>query len=178
MRKVLVLGCAGSGKSTFSTRLGHLTGLSVIHLDSYYWKAGWIAATEEEWDQTIDELLNHDSYIMDGNYSRTLNKRLMDADVVFYFDFPRLLCIYRAIKRRIINHGRTREDMAAGCKEKIDLEFLRWIWNFRTRNRGKILEALDQVKEQTQVIIFRTTKEVKEYLAGMESTRGNACAGR
>lgn len=68
--------------------------------------------------------------------------------------------------------------MAAGCKEKIDLEFLRWIWNFRSRSRGKILETLDQVKEQKQVIIFRTTKEVKEYLAEMELERVNACAGR
>lgn len=102
MKKVLVLGCAGSGKSTFSSQLGQVTGLPVIHLDSLYWKPNWIAATEEEWDQTMDELVRLESYIMDGNYSRTLSKRLMDADVVFYFDFPRLLCIYRVIKRRII----------------------------------------------------------------------------
>jgi adenylate kinase family enzyme len=164
MKKVLVLGCAGSGKSTFSSRLGQVTGLPVIHLDSFYWKPGWIAATEEEWDQIIDELVRLDSYIMDGNYSRTLNKRLLDADAVFYFDFPRLLCIYRAIKRRIMNHGRTREDMAEGCKEKIDFEFLKWIWNFRKRNRGKILETLDQVKEQKLVYIFRRPREVEEYL--------------
>lgn len=168
MKKVLVLGCAGSGKSTFSSRLGHITGLSVIHLDSFYWKPGWIAASEEEWDRTVDELLSHDSYIMDGNYSRTLNKRLVDADVVIFFDFPRLLCIYRAIKRRIINHGRTREDMARGCKEKLDLEFLRWIWNFRTRSRGRILESLEQVQGQKQVIIFRTTGEVEKYLTEIE----------
>lgn len=164
MKKVLVLGCAGSGKSTFSSQLGQVTGLPVIHLDSLYWKPNWIAATEEEWDQTMDELVRLESYIMDGNYSRTLSKRLMDADVVFYFDFPRLLCIYRVIKRRIINHGRTREDMGAGCREKIDLEFLKWIWNFRKRSRGKILETLDQVKEQKQIYIFKTSKEAKEYI--------------
>lgn len=164
MKKVLVLGCAGSGKSTFSSQLGKVTGLPVIHLDSLYWKPGWIAATEEEWDQIIDDLVKLDTYIMDGNYSRTLAKRLDDADVVYFFDFPRFLCIYRVIKRRVINHGRTRADMAEGCEEKIDLEFLRWIWNFKKRSRGKILKMLSQVKEQKQVFIFRRPRDVKEYI--------------
>jgi len=164
MRKALVLGCSGSGKSTFASKLGEVTGLPVIHLDSFYWKPGWIAATEEEWDQIIDNLVKLDTYIMDGNYARTLPKRLVDADAVYYFDFPRSLCIYRVIKRRIVFHGRTRADMAEGCKEKIDLQFLKWIWNFRKRNRGKILEMLNQVREQKQVFIFRRPKEVKEYM--------------
>ncbi len=164
MKKVLVLGCAGSGKSTFSSRLGQVTGLPVIHLDSLYWKSGWIASSEDEWDQTIDELIKLDSFIMDGNYSRTLNKRLIDADTVYFFDFPRLLCIYRVIKRRIIYHGRTRKDMADGCKEKIDLEFLRWIWNFKKRNRSQILEILDQVKDHKKLYIFKRPREIKKYI--------------
>lgn len=172
MKKVLVLGCAGSGKSTFSSQLGQVAGLPVIHLDSIYWKPNWIASTEEEWDDTIDELLKLESYIMDGNYSRTLNKRLRDADVVFYFDMPRSLCIYRVIKRRILNHGRVREDMAEGCREKIDVEFLKWIWNFRKRNRGGILETLDQAKEQKQIYIIKKSKEAADYLAKMRLEMG------
>lgn len=174
MKKVLVLGCAGSGKSTFSSQLGQVTGLPVIHLDSLYWKPNWIASTEEEWDDTIDRLVKLESYIMDGNYSRTLNKRLRDADVVFYFDMPRSLCIYRVIKRRILNHGRVREDMAEGCREKIDLEFLKWIWNFRKRNRGRILESLDQAKEQKQIYIIKKSKEATDYLAKIRLVMGSA----
>lgn len=164
MKKVLVLGCSGSGKSTFSAQLGKAVGLPVIHLDSLYWRSGWVESSEEEWNQTIEELTHLDTYIMDGNYSRTLRKRLVDADTVYFFDYPRLLCIFRVIKRRIMYHGKTREDMAAGCKEKIDVEFLKWIWNFKKRSRGKILELLDQVKDEKKIYIFRKPKEVKEYI--------------
>ncbi|MEX1030704.1 MAG: AAA family ATPase [Paenibacillaceae bacterium] len=165
MRKVLVLGCAGSGKSTFSKNLGQIKGVPVIHLDSLYWKSGWVASSEQDWDITIDELLvNHDTYILDGNYSRTLDKRLKDTDTVFYFDFPRYLCIYRVIKRRILNHGKTRADMAEGCIEKIDLEFIRWIWNYKKRSRRKILKTLDEVGRFKMVYIFKKPRDVKEYM--------------
>ena len=121
-------------------------------MDSLYWKPGWIAVTETEWDRIIDDLVKLDTYIMDGNYSRTLTKRLANADVVYFFDFPRLLCIYRVNKRRIINHGRTRADMTEGCEEKIDFEFLKWIWNFKKRNRGKILEIPRPVLTEHKVV--------------------------
>lgn len=101
-----------------------------------------------EWNQIIEELVRKDKYIMDGNYSRTLSTRMKNADTIFFFDLPRYLCIYGAIKRRILNHGKTRSDMAEGCKEKIDLEFIKWIWNFKKRSRDKILRELKEVKEQ------------------------------
>lgn len=165
MKKVLVLGCSGSGKSTFSKQLGRVTGVPVIHLDSLYWKAEWIASSDEEWDEVIAELLEQrDAYIMDGNYSRTLDKRHEDADTIYFFDFPRYLCIYRVIKRRILNHGKTREDMAAGCKEKIDFEFLRWIWNFKKRSRGKILKTLEEAKKYKMVYVFNNPRDVKKYV--------------
>jgi adenylate kinase family enzyme len=125
MRKVLVLGCAGSGKSTFAMRLGEAAGIPVIHLDSLYWKPGWVASAESEWDAVIGALVLRDTYIMDGNYSRTLPQRLKEADTIFFFDFPRFLCLYRVFKRRLRNHGRSRPDMAEDCKEKIDFAFIR-----------------------------------------------------
>jgi adenylate kinase family enzyme len=164
MNKVLILGCAGSGKSTFSKHLGKVQQLPVIHLDSLYWKSGWVASTEMEWNQIIEELILKDQYIMDGNYSRTLSIRMKDADTIFFFDFSRFLCMYQVIKRRIINHGKTRSDMAEGCKEKIDLEFIKWIWNFKKRSKDKILGELEEVKEQKKVIIFKNRRDVKNYI--------------
>ena len=164
MKKVLVLGCAGSGKSTFSELLGQSKGLPVVHLDSLYWKPGWIASTEEEWDQVIEKLIHKEEYILDGNYSRTLEVRLRESDTVFYFDYPRYLCLYRVIKRRILNHGRTRPDMAENCKEKIDYEFISWVWNFNKTNRPKIIKKLEEVKEIKQVYIFRKPRELKNYI--------------
>jgi adenylate kinase family enzyme len=108
--------------------------------------------------------MERDHFIMDGNYSRTLDVRLQHVDTVYYFDFPRYLCIYRVLKRRIQNHGKTREDMAKGCKEKIDLEFIKWIWNFNKRNRITILNKLEEAKEHKQIYIFRTPRDVKHYI--------------
>ncbi|WP_410511499.1 DUF4375 domain-containing protein [Paenibacillus sp. BR2-3] len=116
MKKVLVLGCAGSGKSTFSELLGKNQGLPVVHLDSLYWKPGWQASSAEEWDLVIEKLIHKDKYVLDGNYSRTLKVRLKESDTIFYLDFPRYLCLYRIFKRRILNHGRVRSDMAEGTK--------------------------------------------------------------
>lgn len=169
MQKVLVLGCAGSGKSTFSKRLGVVTNLPVIHLDALYWKSGWVASAEEEWDRTIEELLRRDAFIMDGNFSRTLEQRLAGADTVFFFDLPRWLCIYRVIKRRVMYHGKTRADMAEGCKEKIDFKFLKWIWNFKKRSREKIVKTLEQAQSDKEIHIFKSTKEAEAFIANWGS---------
>lgn len=164
MKKVLILGCSGSGKSTFSKQLGRITGLPVVHLDSLYWKPGWVASSESEWDQVIKEQIQNDEYIMDGTFSRTLELRLKEADTVFYFDYSRYFCLYRVLKRRIRNHGRTRPDMADGCEEKIDLEFIQYIWSFNKTNRPNILKSLEEVKESKNVVIFKSPKDVKIYL--------------
>ncbi|MFC3768213.1 DNA topology modulation protein [Paenibacillus sp. GCM10012303] len=167
MKRVIVIGCAGSGKSTFSRQVGERTGLPVVHLDAYYWKPGWIATEAESFDRELQRMMQTDSWIMDGNYSRTLDTRLDRADTVFLFDFPRYLCLYRVIKRRVQYHGRSRADMGEGCQEKLDLAFLRWVWNFRKRNRPKLLAKLDEVRASHQVVSFRTPKEVRKYLAAL-----------
>ena len=91
-QRVLVLGCCGSGKSTFARRLGALTGRPVVHLDKLFWKPGWIQAAKEEFYTLLIEALSRDAWIIDGNYSSTLPLRLESCDQVVYFDFPRLVC--------------------------------------------------------------------------------------
>jgi adenylate kinase family enzyme len=165
MRKVLVLGCPGAGKSTFSRQLGEIMDIPVIHLDALYWKAGWIQVGEHEFDSIIDELLvKHDSFIMDGNYSRTLDKRLALSDTIYFIDFSRYLCLYRVLKRRIQNHRRTRSDMTEGCPEKIDWEFIKWIWSYKKRSRSKILKVLGEAQQNKVVHIFKSPREVKAYI--------------
>lgn len=171
MKRVLVLGCSGSGKSTFSKQLAERSGLPIVHLDSLYWKSGWVESTVEEWNAITAELIQQDTYIMDGNYSRTLAQRLQAADTVFFFDFSRYRCIYRVIKRRIQNHGQTREDMAEGCLEKIDWEFIMWIWNFKARSRAKVLSSLAEVQGEKEVYIFRNPREVRAYLKTYPTTK-------
>ncbi|UFJ39511.1 AAA family ATPase [Brevibacillus humidisoli] len=139
----------------------------MIHLDSFYWKPGWQATPREEWEEIVTKLAEQDEWIIDGNYSQTLDVRLDKSDTVIFFDFPRSLCLYRVVKRRIQYHGKTRADMAEGCSEKIDWEFLQWIWNFRKKKRPAILQKLKAVQDGKTVVIFRHPQEAEQYQKGI-----------
>lgn len=168
MNRIVVLGCSGSGKSTFSQRLGARLGLPVRHLDAFFWKPGWRQVDAETFDATVRELAAEELWIIDGNYSRTLDLRLERADTVFLLDFPRYLCLYRVIKRRLQYSGRTRADMGEGCVEKLDFPFLRWVWQFRKRSRPKLLARLERFKDGREVVIFRSPREVREYWTALD----------
>jgi adenylate kinase family enzyme len=130
-KRVLVLGCCGSGKTTFADRLGALTGLPVVHLDRLYWKPGWTEPSREEFEAILQRALSADEWIMDGNYSRTLPMRLDRCQQVVYFDFPRLICLKGILKRYIQNRGTQRHDIGDGCPEKMDWAFIKYTWNFK-----------------------------------------------
>ncbi len=171
MRKVLVIGSPGSGKSVFSRTLGKLTGLPVIHLDQHYWRAGWVEPSKDEWDKQLDELLRRDSWIIDGNYSRTMDRRLEYCDTVIFIDFPKHLCTWRVLKRAL--RFSDRPDLAAGCDERFDLRFLRWTWNFPKRSRARVVERLERVGEKMSVVRLTTTREVEDLFSALASRFNN-----
>jgi adenylate kinase family enzyme len=143
MRRVLILGCCGAGKSTLSRRLAAMTGLPLISLDSHYWRPGWVATPRDEWNAAVTELCGRPAWIMDGNSHGTLSIRLPRADTAIWLDYPRLLCLRRVLWRVARHHGTVREDMGEGCAERFDLEFLRYVWNFNARNRPRLVAALE-----------------------------------
>lgn len=168
MNRVMIMGCSGSGKSTLSVKLGEKLNLPVIHLDKHYWRPDWISTPDEDWHRIAQELTMKDKWIIDGNYSGTMDIRVKRADVIIYLDMPRWLCLYRVIKRRIMYNKKTRPDMHEGCPEKVDLEFLQWVWNFRSKNRKSILEKLEQVKEEKEIIIVNRPKQVDAIISTLE----------
>lgn len=170
MNRILVIGSGGSGKSTLSQKLSNILNLPVIHLDTYYWNPNWVPKPNEEWDKIVEQFTEGDQWIIDGNYSRTMDTRIKKADLIIFLDMPRLLCIYRIIKRRMMYHNKTRPDMNAECKEKLDWEFMRWVWNYRTRSRVSTIKKLEQIKEHQQVIILKTRKQVNELIERLEGT--------
>ena len=117
MRRVLVIGSGGSGKSTVAARLGELLELEVNHLDKFYWRAGWVEPARDEWIKTVTELMDKDSWVMDGNYSGTLELRLRKCDTIVFLDLPRVLCLWRIVKRFLIYRNGNRPDVAEGCPE-------------------------------------------------------------
>src|SRR5690349_3028678 len=86
MKKILVIGSGGAGKSTFAKQLSAILHLEVLHLDALYWQAGWVETPKPEWKQRVTELLAGDAWIMDGNYSGTLDIRMQACDTVIFLD--------------------------------------------------------------------------------------------
>ena len=167
MERIQIMGCSGAGKSTLARNLGEKTGLPVIHIDRLFWKSGWVESTKDEIDEKILREVSKDRWILDGNYSRTLQARLDRCDLVIYLDFPRWFCILSVVRRYLQNKGQIRPDMAEGCPEKIDWEFLRWIWTYNKQHRKKFLEMLGQLPEE-KVIIFKNRREVQQFLKTVE----------
>jgi adenylate kinase family enzyme len=158
----MVLGCSGSGKSTFSQRLANKLNIKVVHLDSYFWNEGWVETPREQWLEMQHSFISQDSWIIDGNYTATIDKRLEQADTVFYLDFPTPLCLYGIIKRRFQHKGKTRPDMAPGCPEKIDWEFFNYVRTFNRKKAPKLKRRIYELTDKC-VIIFKTRREIDEF---------------
>jgi adenylate kinase family enzyme len=164
MRRVLVIGPGGAGKSTFARTFAERSGLPLIHLDALYWRSGWVATPNEEWDRVVDEHITRDSWVMDGNYGRTLPTRLAAADTVIFLDLPRYVCLWRVVKRWWRYRNKSRPDLAPGCPEQLTWEFVAWIWTYKERRRPGILRQLATLPPGTRAMILRSARDVKAYL--------------
>jgi adenylate kinase family enzyme len=165
MRRVLVIGSGGAGKSTFARRLAERLGLEVIHLDRVFWRAGWVETPKDEWRLRVEELCGREAWVMDGNYSGTLEVRLAACDTVIFLDQPRAVCVWRVLKRSVMYRSAPRPDTAEGCRERVDLKFLHWVWTYPKRRRSKILARLDEMAADKRVIRLRSDAEVERFLA-------------
>lgn len=162
MRRVIIIGSAGAGKSTLALRLGPLLGLPVIHLDREHWRPGWVETPKPEWRARVEALTRRPTWVIEGNYSGTLDVRVAACDTVVFLDYPRLLCLW-GIVRRVLFRG-PRPDMAPGCPERVDLEFALWVWRYPRRTRPKVLELLAQHPGRT-IVHLRSRAETEAFLA-------------
>jgi adenylate kinase family enzyme len=164
LRRVLVIGSGGSGKTTFARRLAERTGLPLIHLDALYWRPGWDPTPAEEWRAKVAELLRAERWIMDGNYGGTLDVRLEACDTVIFLDVPRWLCLWRVVKRQLQHRRGVRPEMAPGCPERLTWEFVEWIWTYPARRRASILARLKTLGSGKQPYVLRSAREIESFL--------------
>jgi len=168
MRRVLVIGAGGAGKSTFAVRLGERTGLPVVHLDREHWRPGWIEPAPDAWQATVARLIAGERWILDGNFGGTLDQRLAACDTVVFLDMPRAQCLWRVLRRRFRHRGRARPDMAPGCNEKLSLGFLWWIWTYPARRRPALLRRLQRLRPGQVAVILRSDADVERFLAAQD----------
>jgi adenylate kinase family enzyme len=140
--RILVIGCSGSGKTTLARRLARALNLPHYSIDRLFWQPGWVESRDAEFFPRVEAACREPAWVMDGTYSRTLPLRLTYADAVVWLDVPRATCIARVLWRFITHVGQVREDMGPGCPERIDLAFIRWIWNFRRTHHAKLAATL------------------------------------
>ena len=169
MKRILILGCPASGKSTLARRIAQLTGLPLVHLDRLYWRPGWVEAPQTEFCVQLAAELARDTWIIDGNYRSTLALRLESADTAIFLDFPRWPCLGRAMRRSVFGFDRQRPDTADGCREKLDPEFLGFIWRFRREYRPRLLAALDGFPAEK--ILLRSPAEVGRFLSALHNAK-------
>ena len=159
MKKIIVIGCPGSGKTTFAERLSEKTALPLFYLDAIWHKPDRTHITREEFDLRLDEILTRDSYIIDGNYSRTLERRIAACDTVFLFDLPTEECLLGAISRL----GRARPDMP-WIDEELDPLLKQEIESFALESLPRIYSLLTKYADKVRAVIFKSRAEADAFL--------------
>ncbi len=158
MKKIIVIGCPGSGKSTFSRALNEKIGIPLYHLDLMFWNADKTTVEKCVFLARLRDVLNKDEWIIDGNYASTMEERILMCDTVIFLDYPLETCLLGVKERQ----GQVRSDMP-WIETEEDAEFIDFINNFNLQQRPQILALLEKYSEKN-VIIFESREEAKEFL--------------
>lgn len=165
MKKAIVIGSPGAGKSTFARNLRDITGLPLYYLDRIWHLPDRTTVTRAEFDASLAEILERSEWIIDGNYSRTLEVRIRACDTVFLLDYPLDVCL-DGIRERV---GKKREEMP-WTEEELDEEFFEYVKAFPEDQMPEIYRLLEMYKGGRQIHVFRSRKEADAFLRKCEES--------
>lgn len=162
--KIAIIGNAGSGKSTMGEKLHKKLGISLYHLDQYYWKPGWRKPDSMEFEKAHHQLCNKEQWIIEGVATRLFQYRASKANIIIFLDIPMWLCLYRVLKRMVCLFGTVRASSAPGCPERMpDLQFLRFVWNFNKECKPLIEDILEQYSHTKRIFTVKNRTDF-EYV--------------
>lgn len=160
MKKIIVIGCPGSGKSTVSRALYNKTGIPLYHLDMMYWNADKTTVEKSVFLERLSTVLEKDEWIIDGNYGSTMELRMAACDTVIFLDYPLDICLDGIKERR----GKSRSDMP-WIETEEDAEFIEFIKNYNEQQKPKVLELLKKYGDKN-IVIFKSREETDAFLNG------------
>lgn len=164
MQRILVIGCCGAGKSTFSKQLSDKLHLPLVQLDRLFWKPGWIEQEELIFAELLQTELERDNWIIDGNYLKSLPLRIEYADTVIFLDLNRWICTWRVLKRWLFQEGY----QAVGCPQKIGLPFLRYVlWEYPQSHRDKALKLKARYSNSVNWIVLNNPVAINEWMSAL-----------
>ena len=160
MKKVIVVGCPGSGKSTVSRALHNKTGVPLYHLDMMYWNADKTTVEKSVFLERLSAVLEKDEWIIDGNYGSTMELRMAACDTLIFLDYPLDVCLDGIRERR----GKPRSDMP-WIETEEDAEFIEFIKNYNEQQKPKVLELLQKYSDKN-IVIFKSREQADAFLNG------------
>lgn len=163
MKKIIVIGCPGSGKSTFSRALHDITDIPLYHLDMLYWNADRTIVDKVVFLERLSNTLQNSEWIIDGNYTSTMELRLRACDTVFFLDYPLDVCLEGVRERR----GIPRDDMPWTEDDEDDVEFIEFIKNYDSQSKPKVLELLNKCHNK-DIYIFKNRSNADNYLKSLQ----------
>lgn len=167
--KIAIIGYSGAGKSTLAEKLGAVYQADVLHFDAVQFLPGWEIRPEEDKKKITEEFLDtHDSWVIDGNYSKLFyERRMSEADLIIMILFNRFSCLYRVVRRYIKYKNTTRPDMGEGCNEKLDREFIRWVLHDQRTKQAKKRYAQVYSQYKEKVIVVKNQRQLDKLGKGV-----------
>lgn len=168
--KIMIIGYSGSGKSTLASLFSKKYDLPLLYLDTTHFLPGWVERPKEERAKLVEDFLNaNESWVIDGNYTKVFyERRLKEADEIIFMNFNRINCFFRAWKRYRTHRGKTRESITAGCEEKFDHEFRKWILRDSRTKAAKARYQKVITEYADKVTVIKNQRELSRFIKERE----------
>ena len=167
----MVMGCSGAGKSDLARRIAEITGLRLIHMDYFYYEPNWALRDNDDIIRSVVESIAEDGWVFDGNHSTTYDLRAEKSDMIIWVKIPRWRCLFNVCYRAWRYRGKTRPDMADGCIERVNWDFIKFIWSFDKRSGG-MAKLLADNRDKKRVFELTNYTEVEAFVENLKKETG------